>query len=91
MLRQCAWCGCILGYTDAPDIAGTTHGMCLPCSVNVLHEAEQAAATGDHGMAATAPSPLPLPNSPRGRGVGVRGAEERQHIDAFVLAVPAVR
>src|SRR5258707_2651587 len=39
MIRRCAWCGCILGETDASQDQTITHGICLRCSEEMLEEA----------------------------------------------------
>jgi hypothetical protein len=41
MLRRCAWCGLMLGYSEPLDDRSVTHGICLRCADRMLDEFRQ--------------------------------------------------
>lgn len=43
MLRQCAWCGSVLGQAEPLEMHDITHGICIACSIRMLKEAALAA------------------------------------------------
>ena len=40
MIRQCAWCGAILGQTPPLEDKSTTHAVCIRCQCELLEQLE---------------------------------------------------